>query len=76
MEENLVDINYLSNKAEEYNLKLIESNKFLEEPGNLLQQYKNKNEDFYNIINESNDLLEWASINRYFIFQKVNNLNE
>ena len=75
MIENLVDINYVAEIAKGYNLKLIESNKILDEPGNLLTQYKTENEDNFNLINNNDDLLNWSKLNRYFIFQKVNNLN-
>lgn len=70
-EENLVDIDYFSQKAEEYNLKLVETSMFLEEPGNLLSQYEGKNKEDVELINKHNDLLSWAQLNRYFIFQKA-----
>ena len=75
MIENLVDINYVAEIAKGYNLKLIETNKILDEPGNLLSQYKSENEENYDLINNNEDLLNWSKLNRYFIFQKVNNLN-
>lgn len=75
VEEYLVDIEYLVEKAKNYDLKLIESNLFLEEPGNLLNQYEVDNNDNANLVKKNKDLEQWASWNRYFIFQKVNNLN-
>ena len=40
VEEYLVDIDYLAEEAKKYDLQLIESNLFLEEPGNLLNQFE------------------------------------
>ena len=74
IDENLVSIDFLEDRCKEYNLKLIESNLFLDEPGNLLVSYQNKNESDVEFINQNTDLLKWAKLNRYFIFQKVNNL--
>ena len=90
--ENLVDITYLEEKAMEYNLKLVESNLFLDEPGNLLSAYRGlddsqdggennkstnkKNKANYDAINKNEDLKDWASLNRYFIFQKVDRLSD
>lgn len=74
--ENLVNIEYLEEKAKEHNLKLIESSTFLDEPGNLLSMYAEKNKNNAEIINKTTDLGAWAGLSRYFIFQKVDRLNE
>jgi hypothetical protein len=76
VEEYLVDISYLAERAKNYDLKLIESNLFLEEPGNLLNQYEVDFGENAGLVKKNKDLETWASWNRYFIFQKVNNLNE
>jgi len=76
MSENLVDIKYLEEKANEYNLKLIESSTYLDEPGNLLSMYNSKSKNNVDIINKNEDLKAWANLNRYFIFQKSDRLNE
>ena len=55
---------------------IIESNLFLEEPGNLLSQYEVDYAENAGLVKKNKDLETWASWNRYFIFQKVNNLNE
>jgi hypothetical protein len=76
VEEYLVNMEYLEEKAKDYDLKLIESNLFLDEPGNLLNQYSVKDKKNKDYIENNEDLEKWASWNRYFIFQKVTNLNE
>jgi hypothetical protein len=68
--ENLVSIEYLAAKAAEYDLKLVESRSFLEEPGNLLAEYMAEDPKS-EIINKIPALQAWSEMNRYFIFQKV-----
>jgi hypothetical protein len=73
--ENLVSMEYLAMKAAEYNLKLVESRTFLEEPGNLLSEFIGSNEIGEEILNIP-ALKSWTSMNRYFIFQKVRSVEE
>lgn len=72
--ENLVSMEYLAMKAAEYNLKLVESRLFLEEPGNLLSEFIGQNEIGEEIMNNP-ALKNWTSMNRYFIFQKIHSSN-
>ena len=79
-EENLVDINYLEHKAKQYNLKLLESRTFIEEPGSMLTEFlsspatgKTNPTDLVAKIRHEPALLEWTRFNRYFVFQKSSN---
>lgn len=77
--ENLVDIQYLEMKAKEHNLKLIDSRRFTEGPGDLIQEWEvsdNRNvvKDWIKNIKEEKTLQTWADFQRYFVFQKVEDM--
>ncbi len=69
--ENLVNMKYIAEKAVEHNLKLIEYKNFLEEPISLLTQYEKEKSHFVKKIRETPELMTWARMNYYFIFQKM-----
>ena len=60
VEEYLVNLEFLEEKGKDYDLKLIESNLFLDEPGNLLTQYGSKDKKNQDFINNNEDLQKWG----------------
>ena len=73
--ENLVNIQYLREKAKGHSLKLIDYKSYLEEPGNLLSMYEASGmtnaRSNVKAIRNSTALTTWAKFNCYFMFQKV-----
>ena len=74
--ENLVDIEFITNEFAKFDLKLVDSKLFNEEPDNLFQQYKESNLDRWTEIADNDVLSELLSMERWMIFQKVDNLSE
>ena len=74
--ENLVDIDFITNEFAKFDLKLVDSKLFNEEPDNLFQQYKESNLDRWTEIADNDVLSELLSMERWMIFQKVDNLSE
>lgn len=77
--EFLVDIQYLEMKAKEHNLKLVDSRRFTESPGNLLQEWEvddNRQivKDWVKGIKDEKTLQTWGDLQRYFVFQKVDDI--
>ena len=72
--ENLVNMSYISKKAKEYKLQLIEYKPFMEEPGNLLSQFSSESDEsrkYAKTINDTPALITWERLQSYFIFQKI-----
>lgn len=77
--EFLVDIQYLEMKAKEHNLKLVDSRRFTESPGNLLQEWEVEDnrqivKDWVKEIKDEKTLQTWGDLQRYFVFQKVDDM--
>jgi len=75
-EENLVNMNYIRERALEHNLKLIEYKSFLEEPISLLTQFEREKPQLSRSIRSTEALMTWARMSYYFIFQKVRDAND
>jgi hypothetical protein len=77
--EFLVDIQYLEMKAKEHNLKLVDTRRFTESPGNLLQEWEVEDnrqivKDWVKDIKDEKTLQTWGDLQRYFVFQKVDDM--
>lgn len=74
-EENLVDIDFLSKHAENYDLKLIDTNLFMEIPNSMYNKFKDENPKIWKEIDNNDILKEWLSFHRWAIFQKSTNID-
>ena len=72
MEENLVDIKFLEEKCKNYDLQLIDSKLFLEEPDSMFNHFSTHNPDAYENVEKYDVLKQWLHFHRWAIFQKVN----
>lgn len=72
MEENLVDIKFLEEKCKNYDLQLIDSKLFLEEPDSMFNHFSTHNPDAYENVEKYDVLKDWLHFHRWAIFQKVN----
>jgi len=75
MVENLVDIDFLEEEATKYDLKLVDTKLFIEEPDSLFNLYKESNPELHKLIEKSKSLQTWLGFQRWFIFQKVEGLS-
>lgn len=75
-EENLVDPILLQNEALQYDLKLVDSKLFDEEPDSMYNQFQTVKPDMWEILDTQPVLKEWSSTHRWAIFQKVDGLND
>lgn len=74
MEENLVDIDFLAEHSKNYDLKLVDSKLFLEEPDSMYNNFKTHNPKLHAEVEKHDVLKGWLSFHRWAIFQKVNDL--
>jgi len=75
-EENLVDPTNLEEEALQYDLKLIDSKLFNEEPDSMYNQFERINSKEWESMNKEKVLKEWSSTHRWAIFQKVDGLTD
>jgi hypothetical protein len=75
-DENLVDLEFLKTEAIKFNLKLVDSKLFTEEPDNMFQQFMKSRADLHSEIEDEPIFMELINMERWFIFQKVDDLVE
>ena len=66
-------------KAKDHNLKLVDTRRFTESPGNLLQEWEVEDnrqivKDWVKGIKDEKTLQTWVDLQRYFVFQKVDDM--
>ena len=75
-DENLVDLEFLKAEAIKFNLRLVDSKLFTEEPDNMFQQFMKSKAELHSQIEDEPILRELIDMERWFIFQKVDDLEE
>ena len=75
MVENLVDMDFLEEEAAKFDLKLVDTKLFTEEPDSIFNMYQEARPQIHKMIEKSKTLQTWLGYQRWFIFQKVEGLS-
>ena len=74
--ENLVNIDFLREEALKYDLKLIDTKLFNEEPDSIYDMFQKQRPELWEEIDNTECLRQFVGLNRWMIFQKVDGLNK
>jgi hypothetical protein len=75
MVENLVDMDFLEEEALKFDLKLVDTKLFTEEPDSIFNMFQEARPQIHKMIEKSKTLQTWLGYQRWFIFQKVEGLS-